>query len=83
MEALPTMDNHEGYSLEERVTRVEVQLANNTASTASMQATINTLGTQINGRPSWVIVLILSLSTMANGALLTALVAALTSGGHL
>jgi hypothetical protein len=67
-----------GWSVEERVTRVEVQLANNTAVTSSLQATLATVSDKINGRPPWAFVTILGLSTMANGALLTACVALAT-----
>lgn len=74
------MDIEQGWTVDQRVTRVEVQLANNTAEVTAMRGAIDRLGSQVNGRPSWAVLTILSLSTMANGALLTALVAALHTG---
>lgn len=68
-----------GYIPDERVTRLEVQMASNTTELLGVRLSVDRLVSQINGRPSWALLTILSLSTMANGALVTAVVALLST----
>lgn len=68
-----------GYTPDERVTRLEVQMVSNTTELLGVRLSVDRLVSQINGRPSWALLTILSLSTMANGALVTAVVALLST----
>lgn len=68
-----------GYTPDERVTRLEVQMVNNTAQVLGLTHSVDRLADRVAGRPSWAVVTLLSFSAMANGALLTAVIALLST----
>ena len=72
-------DREAGYSHDERLTRVEVQVANLTGNVALLTTAQTKLTETVQGRPSWIMAALLSLSTATNGALLTALVTVLAA----
>lgn len=68
------VDETGAYSAAERLVRLETKVDNLGADVRELRDS--------GKRPSWAVVTILSLSTLANGALLAAVVAFATSGHH-
>lgn len=63
-----------GYSVEERLMRVEVEMRQNTNATGQLDAKIDRLDAKLDGRPAWSVVVYLALLQTALGALATALI---------
>ena len=62
-----------GYTIEDRVMRLEVQQAETIRSHARFQLTLDRIDTRVDGRPSWAVVTILTFLATTCGILATAL----------
>lgn len=71
----------DGYGASERLVRVEVGLGLLSQQVGGMQTALQRVEQSVSGRPSWVAASLLSISTMANGALLAAVVALIVPHG--
>lgn len=67
-----------GYTIDDRVMRLEVQQAETTRSHARMQVTLDRIDTRVDGRPSWAIVMMVTFLATVCGILATALAAGVT-----
>jgi hypothetical protein len=69
-----------GYSIEDRVMRLEVQQTQTVASYVRMQVVLDRIDGRVDGRPSWSVVTMLTFLATLSGVLATGLFAVLT--GH-
>lgn len=67
------------YTLEDRVTRLEVHVSNGVREQARMTDAVEALDKKMDGRPSWAVVVYLAALQAACGVLATALVILLTN----
>lgn len=72
---MASVDPPDGYTVNDRLVRVEVGLGLLSSQVGNIGHAVDRLETTVQGRPSWLAATLLSVSTMANGALLTATVA--------
>jgi hypothetical protein len=68
-----------GYSIEDRVTRLEVTTAGVSTSIARVEAKVDRLDQRIDGRPSWAVVTLLGMLMTACGVLATVVATLLSS----
>lgn len=74
---MPDEPSASGYDLQTQVALLRAEVRTVSANQNTTNAKVDALDNKVDGRPSWIATSLLSVSTMANGALLAALVAAL------
>ena len=74
---MPDEPSASGYDLQTQVALLRAEVRTVSANQNTTNAKVDALDNKVDGRPSWIATALLSASMMANGALLTGLVAAL------